>query len=84
MEFSRLHCFRVDIVRLSDSTQYAACRDNVLFYCSETLQLTTFHHIINLIANYYEHLFMNKREKAEALNWSQRYIHVHYDNHTCE
>jgi timeless len=42
---------------------------------SESLQLSTVHQILQLIANYYEHVFMNKRDKPIAIQWGER---LHY------
>lgn len=42
---------------------------------SETLQLQTIHHVLQLIANYYENILMNKRDKHIAVEWTQR---LHY------
>ena len=38
----------------------------------ETLQLQTLHYIIQLIANYYETMTMEKRSLADARQWAQR------------
>ncbi|XP_019854658.1 PREDICTED: protein timeless homolog [Amphimedon queenslandica] len=42
---------------------------------SESLQLPTVHQVLQLIASYYEHMCMNKRERHAAIEWGQR---LHY------
>ena len=68
MEFSRLHDFRVDIVRLVVKIKYVL----IATYDSECLQLPTVHQVLQLTANYYEHLAMNKRDRPKAIEWGQR------------
>ena len=48
---------------------------HVTFMCRETLQLQTLHYIIQLIANYYETMVMEKRSLADARLWAQRSLH---------
>ena len=42
------------------------------FLSSETLQLTTLHYVLQLMVSYYENMVMHKRERQDALAWSQR------------
>lgn len=39
---------------------------------SESLQLPTVHQILQLTANSYEHMVMDKRDKPLAIEWGQR------------
>ena len=40
--------------------------------CSETLQLSTLHFVIQLMAASFENMVLNKRERELALAWSHR------------
>ena len=44
---------------------------------SETLQLQTLHYIIQLVANYYESMVVEKRSVGDARQWAQRYTLGH-------
>ena len=44
----------------------------ISYHYSETLQLQTIHHVLQLIASYYENILMNKRDKHIAVEWTQR------------
>ena len=46
----------------------------ISYHYSETLQLQTIHHVLQLIASYYENILMNKRDKHIAVEWTQRYL----------
>lgn len=39
---------------------------------SETLQLQSLHYIIQLVANYYESMVVDKRSVGSARQWAQR------------
>jgi hypothetical protein len=46
----------------------------------ETLQLQTLHYIIQLSANYYETMTMEKRSLADARQWAQKSVNqMQYD-----
>ena len=38
----------------------------------ETLQLGTFHYLIQLMASYYESMVLEKKDKVVARQWAQR------------
>lgn len=54
------------------------CLYHILPVCRETLQLHTLHYVIQLIANYYETMVMEKRSLADARQWAQRSV-KYYD-----
>ena len=85
MEFSRLHNFCVEIVRYA--CLVSVCIGKVclkclvckwvwltacLCLCSETLQLSTLHFVLQLMASSFENTILNKRERELALAWSHR------------
>ena len=45
--------------------------------CSETLQLPTFHYIIQLVAGYYESMVVEKKQVTVARQWGQRYMYMY-------
>ncbi len=40
----------------------------------ETLQLSTLHYIIQLLANYFESMVVEKKSHVDARQWAQRFV----------